>query len=235
MKVFISYRRSDTQDLAGRIADRLRATPGIERIFIDVEEIEPGVDFETKIRSALADCEVCVLLIGPRWLGIRDDGSRSRIFDARDFVRLEASAALASGQKVLPVLANEAQMPQDSDLPEDLQQLPRINALSVRHAYFDHDIEYLIDTLLSRKKPGKVASYFQRHPIQAGIGRALSGMLAALALLIAGAAVHGAITRQSLEETLGGPAQVWLLAAAVLASGAVAPLLWRPNQTVLRK
>ena len=42
MNVFISYRRSDTQDLAGRIADRIRAVPEVDHVFIDVDGIEPG-------------------------------------------------------------------------------------------------------------------------------------------------------------------------------------------------
>ena len=228
MNVFVSYRRSDTQDLAGRIADRLRETPGIDRVFIDVEEIEPGADFEQKIRASLEDFEVCLLLIGTRWLGPGNAGGGTRIFDERDFVRMEAAAALASVPKVLPVLANEAQMPTGAELPADLQRLPRINALSIRHTSFDRDMEYLIDKILSRKKPSKLVSYFHRHPIQAGFTFAIAGLLTALALLIAGAAVHEAITGRSLEQTLGGRGQVLMLVAALLVSGVAAGLLARP-------
>ena len=233
MNVFLSYRRSDTQDLAGRLADRLRATSGIGRVFIDVEEIAPGVDFEARIRNALAASDVCLVLIGSRWIGARDDGA-GRIFDERDFVRLEVSAALASGRRLLPVLANDGQMPQEVDLPEDLHGLPRINAISVRHAYFDHDMEYLVDTLFVRRKPGAIGAYFRRHPVHAGVARAVAGALASLALLVAGAALHGAVMRQSLQETLGGPAQVWLLVIAVIAGGALAGVLFRTQRSKRR-
>ena len=224
MNVFISYRRSDTQDLAGRLADRLRATPGIGRVFIDVEEIAPGADFEARIRDALAASEVCILLIGARWLGQREGGA-ARIFDERDFVRLEAAAAISSGRRVLPVIANDGQMPQAPDLPGDLQALPRINAISVRHAYFDHDVDYLVDTLFARRKPGAIGGYLRRHPVQAAAARAMAGVLGSIALLVAGAALHGAIMRQSLEESLGGPVQVWLLLIAVVAGGALSGAL----------
>ena len=218
MNVFISYRRSDTQDLAGRIADRLRAVPQVGRVFIDVVEIEAGADFVARLRSALAGSDVCVLLIGPNWRGQRDGGN-ARLFEERDFVRLEAAAALGSERKVLPVLANGAAMPEPDALPEELKPLAQINALSIRHAYFDHDIELLIDALLSRKKPGSMGLYLKRHPVQAGALRGLGGVAAAVVLLFAGAAVHTAITQRSLEETLGGQAQVWLLIVAVLAIG----------------
>ncbi len=220
MNLFISYRRSDTQDLAGRIADRLRAVPQIGQVFIDVEGIEPGTDFVARLKAALVESNVCLLLIGPNWRGQREDGSGARIFEERDFVRLEAAAALASARKVLPVLANGAAMPEPEQLPEELRTLARINALSIRHTYFEHDIEYLIDTLLSRRKPGRVGSYLKRHPVQAGLLRGVGGMLAGLMVVLAGAAVHGALTQRSLEESLNGPAQVWLLIAVVLAIGA---------------
>jgi hypothetical protein len=231
MNVFISYRRSDTQDLAGRIADRLRAVPQIGRVFIDVDDIEPGTDFVARLKAALAESDVCLLLIGPKWCGQREGGTGVRIFEERDFVRLEAAAALASERKVLPVLANGTVMPEPERLPEELRSLARFNALSIRHAYFEHDIAYLIDTVLSRKKPGRLGSYLRRHPLQAGLLRGVGGMLAGMVVLLVGAAVHGAITQRSLEESLRGPAQVWLLIALVLAIGAGAAVLnprrWR--------
>lgn len=227
MNVFISYRRNDTQDLAGRIADRIRAVPQVDHVFIDVDGIEPGADFASKIRTALADSAVCILLIGPRWRGARADGGTPRIFEAQDFVRQEAAVALASERKVLPVLANSASMPQAEELPEDLQRLPSINALSIRHTYFDHDIEYLIDVLLSRKKPGTISAYLRRHPLQAVALRALAGACVALVLLVVGAAVHGSLTERSLEESMGGPGQVWLLIAGLLLIGMAVALLSR--------
>lgn len=223
MNVFISYRRSDTQDLAGRVADRLRTVRQVDKVFIDVEAIEAGADFVARLQSSLADSDVCVVLIGPNWRGQRQDG-RPRILEERDFVRLEVAGALASERKVLPVLANGAVMPDADDLPAELRPLSRINALSIRHAYFEHDFELLIDVLLSRKR-GRIGSYLKEHPVQAATLRALSGIAVSLVLLFAGAAVHAALTQHSLEESLGGQAQVWLLISSVLAIGAGAGLV----------
>ena len=230
MNVFISYRRSDTQDLAGRIADRIRAVPEVDHVFIDVDGIEPGADFSLKIQKALAESPVCILLIGPQWRGAHASDGTARIFEDRDFVRLEAAEGLASEQKVLPVLANGAPMPQPEELPEDLQRFPRINALSIRHSFFDHDIEHLIDILLSRKKPARVTSYLRRHPFQAGLLRALAGACSALAILVIAAGMHGALTHRSLEESLGGAGQVWLLILGLLASGVLTALFIRPRR-----
>jgi hypothetical protein len=43
--VFISYRREDTSHLAGRLYDRLAARFGDANVFMDVDTLDPGVDF----------------------------------------------------------------------------------------------------------------------------------------------------------------------------------------------
>lgn len=44
-KIFISYRRVDSEDVAGRIYDRLVQHFGHDAIFKDVDDIPFGVDF----------------------------------------------------------------------------------------------------------------------------------------------------------------------------------------------
>jgi hypothetical protein len=51
--IFVSYRREDSQHAAGRLVDRLTQSFGKDRIFMDVDAIEPGLDF--------------VEVIGERW------------------------------------------------------------------------------------------------------------------------------------------------------------------------
>ena len=141
-----------------------------------------------------------------------------------DFVRQEAAAALKSAQRVLPVFPNGASMPQSDDLPEDLRRLPSINALSVRHMSFDHDVEYLIDAVLSRKKAGTISTYFKEHPFQRVVVRGVAGACFALVALLAGAVVHGSLTARSLDQSLGGPGVVWLLIVGAMSAGVVIAL-----------
>lgn len=228
MKVFISYRRSDTQHLAGRIADRLRALKGIDKVFIDVDGIEPGEDFESEIYNAIAESSVCLLLIGQHWLGREPDQKQPRIFDDRDFIRLEARAALASDRKVLPVLTDEAAMPSKEELPEDLQRLPQINGISVRHLHFDKDVESLFDSVLSRRKEASKPPILERHPLLGRSLRGLAGASIAAIVLIVAAIIHNEATGgRSLEESFGGRTQVWLLVLGILAVGALAPFVVR--------
>jgi hypothetical protein len=110
-------------------------------------------------------------------------------------------------------------MPAIEQLPETLRPLARINALSIRHQYFDHDLALLFDSVLQRKKPSSFRMYLRRHPVQAGVLRSFAGMFAALVLLFAGAVVHRAATGLALDESLGGPAEVWLLLIVTLSLG----------------
>ena len=68
--IFVSYRRQESSHLAGRLYDRLADRFGEGQVFIDVDTIEPGVDFAEEIFRAVAACEVLLAIIGPTWLTV---------------------------------------------------------------------------------------------------------------------------------------------------------------------
>ena len=72
LKVFISYRRADTQHVAGRLGDRIdeRFT-----LFMDIDNIPLGVDYRVHIRGELLKSEILIVVIGPRWLAPDPDGA----------------------------------------------------------------------------------------------------------------------------------------------------------------
>src|SRR5258708_35012303 len=105
---FISYRREDGSGSAGRIYDHLVQSFGEDRVFMDVDAIEPGQDFVEVIQQAVGSCSALIAVIGRNWSGLRGDGSR-RIDDPEDFVHLEVAAALERGVRVIPVLVDDAE------------------------------------------------------------------------------------------------------------------------------
>jgi TIR domain len=113
--IFISYRRQDTSDVAGRLYDRLADRFGEARVFMDVDTIELGVDFAEVITSAVGTCEVLLAVIGPNWVTATGKDGR-RLEDPDDIVRLEVEAALAREVRVIPVLVGGAVMPQRGEL-----------------------------------------------------------------------------------------------------------------------
>jgi TRAP-type mannitol/chloroaromatic compound transport system substrate-binding protein len=129
-RIVISYRRSDSAAMAGRIFDRLHAHYGDQSMFMDIDNVPLGTDFRRYIRDAIGQCDLLVAVIGPRWLGPRDTG-RPRIHDTTDPVRLEIEGALEKAIPIVPVLVDGAQMPSDEELPDNLKDFAFINAALV--------------------------------------------------------------------------------------------------------
>jgi predicted SnoaL-like aldol condensation-catalyzing enzyme len=144
---FVSYRRQESKDFAGRLSDRLAGRFGVGQVFIDVDTIEPGVDFAEEISRAVAACKVLVAVIGPTWLTVADERGRRRLDDPDDIVRLEIEAALARHVRVIPILVEGAVMPDRRDLPESLADLTRRNALIMRHESFHSDAGRLVTVI----------------------------------------------------------------------------------------
>lgn len=145
--IFISYRRADSEGLAGRIYDRLTDRFGEERVFLDVTNIGVGEDFVDALGQAISSCEVVLVIIGPRWASITDEMGRKRLEDPHDFVRLEVLSALERDVRVVPVLVHGAEMPGAEDLPPELEPLTRRNAVDIRHRQFDTDVSSLVNQL----------------------------------------------------------------------------------------
>ncbi|HZQ00438.1 MAG TPA: toll/interleukin-1 receptor domain-containing protein [Reyranella sp.] len=224
MRIFISYRRDDTRDLAGRVADRLRAHPQLGDIFLDVTSIEPGAAFLAEIQRALGRDPICLVMIGPAWAGRRADNS-SRIGEPHDFVRAEVEAAFAAKLRVIPVLAGNIAMPAADDLPESLRPLASLNAVALRHETFEQDMDRLLDAILRRQRDGVLRRLRNDRPGLAMVVYSTVGMAGAAIVLLALAILHGAVFSRPLEQTLGGRGPVWMLIVATLAFGAAAGYL----------
>ena len=121
--IFISYRRSDSIDVTGRIYDRLVSHYDKTTIFKDVDSIPFGSDFREHIHHRLDQCSVLIAVIGPTWLEVSGNDDVRRIDSAGDWVRLEIETALAQKMAVIPLLVNNAEMPSAPALPESLQPL----------------------------------------------------------------------------------------------------------------
>ena len=137
-RVFISYRRQDTAWPARQLYDVLVAELGADRVFKDVDDIEPGDDFVERIQSAVGSCEVLLALIGPQWLTVTDANGARRIDDPEDFVRLEVETALTRDDvRVIPILVDNAKMPTPQQLPMELAALTRRQAVEINPVNFD--------------------------------------------------------------------------------------------------
>ena len=142
--IFVNYRRDDSRAIAGRLHDRLAQAFGRKNVFMDVDNIPPGVDFVSHLNNHVATCEVFLAVIGPNWLYAKNEDGDRRIHTPEDFVAVEIAAALARDIRVIPVLVDGTRMPKVGDLPEVLKPLVRRQAIELRHDQFGRDAEALI-------------------------------------------------------------------------------------------
>jgi hypothetical protein len=145
--VFISYRRTDEPNFAGRLGDRLTQHFGASRVFMDVDSIELGLDFAEAINDYLADCQALIAVIGKAWIDAADPQGRRRLENPNDYVRLEIESALERRIRVIPVVVEGAPMPHAEELPPSIASLARRNGIEMSHASFGSDTAKLIATL----------------------------------------------------------------------------------------
>jgi TIR domain-containing protein len=135
-KIAISYRRTDSSAIAGRIADRLAARYGKESVFIDVDSVPFGIDFRKYIQEVWSEIGVLIVVVGPRWLGVEKGAAaaaihESRIHERRDVVRIEVEMALKRDVPIIPILVDGAIMPTHEQLPRSLRTFSNRNAAEV--------------------------------------------------------------------------------------------------------
>ena len=153
--IFISYRVSDTAGETGRLVDTLKQYFYEEQIFVDIEKIEPGVDFTIAISRSLEACDVLLAIIGPSWQGLNTTTNKSRIHNADDWVRIEISTALKRNIRVVPVLVDGGSLPSEDELPDDLKPLVRRQAYEISNKRWKYDTEQLIRFLIKLGIPTK--------------------------------------------------------------------------------
>ncbi|MGB7340064.1 MAG: SUMF1/EgtB/PvdO family nonheme iron enzyme, partial [Phototrophicaceae bacterium] len=164
INIFISYRRADSRKDAGRIYDRLTEAFGKEAIFKDVDNIPLGKDFRGILREAVAKCDVELVIIGQKWLNIKGEDGTRRLDNTGDFVRIEVESALQRDScLVVPILVDNAPMPNADELPPVLRELAFKNARSVRDdPDFHSDVSKIIHELQDMYKIAPIKSEAQR-------------------------------------------------------------------------
>lgn len=214
--IFISYRRADTDALAGRLRDRmLRSLRGWD-IFVDVNSIPPGEDYKRIIDETLPRASVFVLLIGKQWLG----PNGTRLHEPNDMVRYEIRLALAQGVRIVPVVVNQVRMPAAHELPDDVAALATRNASELRHTRFDDDFAHLVKTLTGS---APVDWNWDRGHVLSFVRHVALGMIAGAVLSVAALIAHFELTGESASDLLGETGATLLIPLCAILGG----VTWR--------
>ena len=102
----------------------------------------PFDDWEEKIEKVLDDCDVVLAVIGPSWT------ANPRLQEEDDMLRREIRRALERGDvKVFAVLVQGARIPTSAELPPDLRELLRYEAIELSDKRWDMDLAELVEAL----------------------------------------------------------------------------------------
>ncbi|MEM9089604.1 MAG: toll/interleukin-1 receptor domain-containing protein [Cyanobacteria bacterium P01_F01_bin.53] len=149
LRIFISYRRTDSQNICGRIYDRLMSAPNrYFSVFKDVDAIPIGTDFRHSIESSIQKSDVLLVIIGNRWTSTISSNHTDSTVSSEDFVRIEIELAIKYGIPIIPVLVDFATMPKVTELPQSIAELSYRTAILVRpDPDFSNDMEKLMRQL----------------------------------------------------------------------------------------
>jgi hypothetical protein len=146
-KIFISYRREDSSEFAGRLYEYLRNHFHEEQVYMDVLNTPKGSDFRKVIEDNLISCAVLVAVIGKKWLTVEDRDGQRRLDGEDDYVRLEIATVLERGIRVIPLLLDGAELPSPDELPGNLRGLVYRQAQEVKEEDFNDSVGQLCEEL----------------------------------------------------------------------------------------
>lgn len=130
MKIFISYRRSDSEIMTRRIASSLKRHFGNENVVIDMDNFLLGNDFREDIIGQLSSSDVVLVIIGSLWQSTLQQKWSANNGEI-DWVLRELETAFNQEKIVIPVMLDDASIPRKESLPTSIQELPNRNGMKI--------------------------------------------------------------------------------------------------------
>ena len=155
-RLFINYRRDDTQAAAEALKQALEAHIPRLVVYLDHAANEGGENYRAKMSTEIAASNLIVSLIGPRWLEITDVTGRPRIFAPEDAVCEEIDLALDQGKDILPVLVDGSKMPTRTQLPDTIKRFARLHAMQLSESNRGLDTEKIasrVEKIIKKQSP----------------------------------------------------------------------------------
>jgi len=159
-EIFISYRRADA-GWAGRIYDHLADEFKPGELFMDVESIVAGHNFDNTIKMRAENAKVMLAIIADNWAM---DANIRRLDTSDDYVRKELEIGLHKRRGgVIPVIIEPLQhlVGVAERLPESLRGLALLQALRITHKGFKTDAQELVNAI--KHKLDELAGGARRH------------------------------------------------------------------------
>lgn len=112
---------------------------GAHRVFLDLSGIEGFSDWFETLTQQVQGSAAVISLVGREWLAALDKTNYPPGEVTKDFVRFEIAEALRRNVPVLPVLLDDASMPNSDQLPMEMQGLLRRHAMDLHSKRFPEE------------------------------------------------------------------------------------------------
>jgi hypothetical protein len=148
MKIFLSYRRSDSQNETNRIARVLKRHFDDTNVVLDTDTFLLGNDFRREIMQHLIGSDVVLVVIGEFWHSTMEDRHANNPSEP-DWVIREIETAFQEKKIIIPLFLGDTAMPPTEFLPSSIQELPNRNGMKIRASIseFDDDVQRLIQRI----------------------------------------------------------------------------------------
>lgn len=146
--IFISYRRR-TAGFAAEIIYKKINEKLAGRVFMDTKVIKPGERFPDKLKDKLKQCRVFLVLIDNSWHDAWNGNNFASKNDKQDWLLREIESVLNRKIPILPILLDDAKIPEGSDLPESIKKLKELDEFQVRQKYVETDVKLLLEHIFS--------------------------------------------------------------------------------------
>ncbi|MBB5869053.1 WD40 repeat protein [Allocatelliglobosispora scoriae] len=185
-KIFISYRRDDSQQATSYLYESLVKRYGRDSVFMDTQSLQPGLRWRDQLQEVISRCDIVIVVIGPVWCELREAAGGRRLDRTDDPVRVEIEMALAMAKPTMPVLIGGADLPRAEQLPESIRLLPEMHGAVLRERFLAEDTLTLITMLDNTQRTGARESILPAPVVRRG--RKLRVVLAVVAYLFVMAA-----------------------------------------------
>ena len=190
-KIFISYRRDTSFELAKSICKELERKRNT--CFFDVKSIKAG-DFYQIILSKMDECDIFLLLVS--------DTTFDRCNDPTDYVRLEIEAALERNLTIIPVMIENAVLP--DKLPPSIEPIRKAHQIRYIRQYSDELYPKLFAAIDAvRGKEERPAN--RTRLVLTGVVLAVA-VLALAAILLPGSPLHAG-KKQAQEPAISAESE----------------------------
>ena len=144
-KIFVSYRRSD-RHAAGLLRSEVERRLGSDRVFMDTNDLDAGEGFPERLLREIMDASVVLVVIGKGWAS-----EVERLDDPEDWVRREIVEALSDTRTVVPVVLDDAELPDIDAVPPELAALLQRQSYRIDSSHLERDIDGLLEDLSLRR------------------------------------------------------------------------------------